>query len=216
MIQLQNVEKGYNGESVLRGVNLTVNDGEYVSVMGRSGSGKSTLLAILGGFLQPDGGSVTWDGEDVYAMSAERMARMRCNKIGFVFQSFRLVNTLTVRDNILLPGHLSNLPRRVVWDNIERHAHDLAIESSLDKYPDELSGGQCQRAAICRALCFNPCVLILDEPTGALDAANEKVVMALLKRVNEECGTTIVQVTHSNIVAANAHRILQMTDGAPV
>ena len=213
MIELKEIRKGYNGEPVLKGISLTVHDGDYLSLMGRSGSGKSTLLSIVGGFLPPDSGSVSWDGEDVYAMTDTRMAWMRCHRVGFVFQNFKLINTLSVRDNILLPASMSDLAEKTVRENLKKYCDALDIAALLDKYPDELSGGQQQRAAICRALCFEPSLLILDEPTGALDSENEKKVMFLLRSVNEERKTTMIQVTHSTTVAANAARVLQMTDG---
>ncbi len=216
MLQLENIEKGYNGEPVLRGITLTINDGEYLSVMGRSGSGKTTLLNILGGFLPPESGRVLWDGKDVYAMTDAETAYARCNKVGYVFQGFKLINTLSVADNILLPASLSDLDDTRVRANFQELTRELCIDTLLEKYPDQLSGGQCQRAAICRALCFEPSLLILDEPTGALDVENEKRVMVLLRRINQEKKMTMVQVTHSDAVARNAGRVLTMSDGVLV
>lgn len=214
MIELKNVIKGYNGEDVLHGVTLTVSDGEFLSIMGRSGSGKSTLLSVLGGFLPPEGGQVLYDGTDIYTLSDAETAGMRANKVGFVFQSFRLIGTLSVEDNIRLPMSLSSFPKEKAEDNLKRYTKELGIDALLKKYPGELSGGQCQRVAIARALCYEPKILILDEPTGALDRDSEVRAMELIRRVNEEKGTTVIMVTHSKLVNDYAKRKIRLDDGA--
>ncbi|MCQ2413304.1 MAG: ABC transporter ATP-binding protein [Clostridia bacterium] len=213
MIEVKGVTKGYNGEPVLKGITLTIGDGEFVSIMGRSGSGKSTLLNIIGGFLTPDGGTVLHNGKDIYALTDEQTAKMRCNDLGFVFQSFKLIPTLCVRDNVMLPASLSSCDKETVRKNYERFMKKLDIAALADKFPGELSGGQCQRVAIARALTYAPSILILDEPTGALDSANEKSVMNILSEVNEKDGTTIVMVTHSATVADCAKRKITLKDG---
>jgi putative ABC transport system ATP-binding protein len=213
VIKIENIEKSYNGERVLKGVSLAIRDGEFVSVMGESGSGKSTLLSILGGFLAPDGGRVVWDGKEIGTLSEKELSALRCDKMGFVFQSYQLIPTLNVNDNLLLPTvlgkKLSEQTKKYVWALIE----ELEIAPLLKKFPHQLSGGQCQRVAIIRALAYSPSVLILDEPTGALDSRMEKKVMDLLSRINREKKTTVVQVTHSMNVASYGRRIIRLADG---
>lgn len=213
MLIANNITKSYHGEPVLKGVSLRIEDGEFVSIMGESGSGKSTLLSILGGFLQPDGGEVLLNGELVTGLSASRLAALRSSELGFVFQFFRLVPTLNVRENILLPATLG---KRVDADTpafLSSLCERLSLTPLFEKYPAELSGGQCQRVAIARALVYRPSTVILDEPTGALDSKNERTVMALLSEINRERGTTILQVTHSKTVADYGGRLIRLADG---
>ena len=213
MIKAINIEKSYNGERVLFGVSLDIADGEFVSIMGESGSGKSTLLSILGGFLDADGGEVLLDGEQILKLNERQLAQIRCTTLGFVFQSYKLIPTLTVMDNLLLPATLGGKSEDSINEYLQKLIHALGISELIDKFPDQLSGGQCQRVAIARALLYKPKTLILDEPTGALDSEMEKRVMELLGEVNRELGTTIVQVTHSKTVAAYGNRIVYLKDG---
>lgn len=213
MIKAIDIEKSYNGERVLFGVSLDIADGEFVSIMGESGSGKSTLLSILGGFLDADAGQVLLDGEEIFKMSETRLAEIRCSSLGFVFQSYKLIPTLNARDNLLLPAVLGKKSETELDEYLKKITHALGIAELLNKFPGQLSGGQCQRIAIARALLYKPKTLILDEPTGALDSAMEKRVMELLKEVNREEGTTIVQVTHSKTVAEYGNRIVYLKDG---
>ena len=213
MIQATNIQKSYNGERVLFGVSLDIADGEFVSIMGESGSGKSTFLSILGGFLDADGGEVLLDGEKVSSMTESRLAQIRSTTLGFVFQGYKLIPTLTARDNLLLPAVLGGKSEGELEEYLETLAKSLGIEGMLEKFPDQLSGGQCQRVAIARALLYKPKTLILDEPTGALDSAMEKRVMELLTQVNRELGTTVVQVTHSKTGAEYGNRIVYLKDG---
>jgi putative ABC transport system ATP-binding protein len=213
MIQATNIQKSYNGERVLFGVSLNIADGEFVSIMGESGSGKSTLLSILGGFLSADAGEVLLDGEGVSQMSERRLAEIRSTALGFVFQGYKLIPTLTARDNLLLPAVLGGKSEDELKEYLQHLANALGIAGLLEKFPDQLSGGQCQRVAIARALLYKPKTLILDEPTGALDSEMEKRVMELLRAVNQELGTTVVQVTHSKTVAEYGNRIVYLKDG---
>lgn len=213
MIKATNIKKSYNGERVLFGVSLDIADGEFVSIMGESGSGKSTLLSILGGFLDADEGKVLLDGKDISAMSEDQLAKLRCTSLGFVFQGYKLIPTLTARDNLLLPALLGGKREEALNEYLETLSKTLGISKLLDKFPEQLSGGQCQRVAIARALLYKPKTVILDEPTGALDSAMEKKVMELLVGVNRELGTTIVQVTHSKAVADYGNRIIVLKDG---
>ncbi len=213
MIKVTGIEKSYNNEKVLKGISLEIKEREFLSIMGESGSGKSTLLSILGGFLAPDGGEVTWWGEDVSTFNETRLATLRSTKVGFVFQSFRLIPTLTVQDNLLLPATLGKKLSKETCDYVAELVKELQLEGLLKKYPTQLSGGQCQRVAIIRALAYRPKIVILDEPTGALDSGMEAKVMQLLSRVNRVDGTSIVQVTHSKKVADYGNRIIYLKDG---
>lgn len=213
MIKAIKIEKSYNGERVLFGVSLEIADGEFVSIMGESGSGKSTLLSILGGFLDADAGCVWLDGEDISKMNESRLAEIRCSSLGFVFQNYKLIPTLNVSDNLLLPARMGGKSDKETEGYLEKLAKALGLSALLEKFPNQLSGGQCQRVAIARALLYQPKILILDEPTGALDSAMEKRVMELLVEVNRQLSTTIVQVTHSKAVAEYGSRIVYLKDG---
>ena len=213
MIKAENIEKSYNGEKVLRGVNLEIRDGEFVAIMGESGSGKSTLISILGGFLEQDNGRVLWNGRDISELSERELSRLRSTEVGFVFQFFKLIPTLNVRDNILLPTSLGGRADAEAMAYMQQLLLELGLSSLVSKYPDELSGGQRQRVAMVRALLYKPSLLILDEPTGALDSGMEEVVMNLLSRINRDMKTTIIMVTHSHKVAARAGRIINLRDG---
>lgn len=213
MIKAVGIEKSYNGEKVLFGVSLEIKGGEFVSIMGESGSGKSTLLSILGGFLDADRGKVLYNGRDVSEMSESELCKIRCTELGFVFQSFKLIPTLSARDNILLPATLGDRLSVGGEEYLAELASTLGIEGVLDKFPTQLSGGQCQRVAIARALLYKPKTVILDEPTGALDSAMEDRVMQLLAKINREQGTTIIQVTHSKRVAEYGTRLIMLGDG---
>lgn len=213
MIKAENIEKSYNGEKVLRGVNLEIQDGEFVAIMGESGSGKSTLISILGGFLEQDLGEVLWDGRDISELSESELSRLRSSEVGFVFQFFKLIPTLNVRDNILLPTSLGGNMNSETMEYMKALVSELKLDALLKKYPDELSGGQRQRVAIVRALLYKPSLLILDEPTGALDSGMEEIVMKLLTRINGERNTTVIMVTHSSKVAGYAGRIINLRDG---
>lgn len=211
MIKVEGVGKSYNNESVLKNVSLTFKDGDFVSIMGESGSGKSTFLSIIGGFLLPDTGTVYWNDTDISKLNDKEMSRLRCTEMGFVFQSYGLISTLNIKDNMLLTATLGKHEAAAAYADMLTKR--LKLQDLLHKYPAQLSGGQCQRAAIVRALAYKPRVLILDEPTGALDSRMEKTVMELLSEINRELGMTIIQVTHSEKVAAYANRIIRICDG---
>jgi ABC-type lipoprotein export system ATPase subunit len=213
MIEIKNVVKSFNGEKVLKGVNLTVCDGEFLSIMGESGSGKSTLLSVTGGFLQPDEGEVWWNGKDITRFSKEQAAAFRSREMGFVFQSFRLIGTLTARENIFLPALIGGKKEEELCEYYAFLCDGLKIGGMDKKYPSELSGGQQQRVAIARALLYRPRAVILDEPTGALDSVMQRRVMDLLQNINRKDGTTIVQVTHSKEMAACGSRTEILKDG---
>lgn len=213
MISVKNIEKSYNDEKVLKGISLTIDDGEFVSIMGESGSGKSTLLSIIGGFLLPDSGEILWNGQNITGFDEKHMAMLRSTEMGFVFQAFRLIPTLNVKDNMLLPASLGKRVTEDTYRYLSSLNEELALSHLLKKYPQELSGGQCQRVAIVRALLYKPSVIILDEPTGALDSVMEDKVMRLLQKINQMYKTTIIQVTHSLKVARYGNRIINLKDG---
>ena len=213
MIQVKNITKGYNGEEVLHGVSLSIEDGEFVSIMGESGSGKSTLLSIIGGFLLADSGEVLLNGESVSSMNDKDLARLRCTRLGFVFQGYKLIPTLSVRDNIMLPALLGGGVESELAPYLAEITEQLNISDILKKFPDELSGGQCQRVAIARALLYKPELIVLDEPTAALDSEMEAKVMSFLVKINRELGTTILQVTHSKTVSEYGKRVIYLKDG---
>lgn len=212
MLELKNIVKSYHGERVLKGVSLRIENGEFLSIMGESGSGKSTLLSILGGFLSPDKGEVYWDGRSLATLPVKELTHLRCSRIGFVFQFFRLIPTLNVRDNMMLPATLGGSVGADTYAYLDELVERLQLGTLLNKYPDELSGGQRQRVAIVRALLYRPDTVILDEPTGALDSVMEKRVMDLLCEANAQ-GTTVVQVTHSPTVASYGKRLIHLWDG---
>lgn len=213
LLQAKNVTKYFGENCVLNDVSIDIEKGSFVSIIGASGSGKSTLLTILGGIDKPTQGTVTLDGEEISAMSEKQLAILRRSKLGFVFQFFNLAPYLTAEENVLLPIMLSGK----VTDEHRARAKELmeylGVIEQKDKLPQKMSGGEQQRVAIARGLIINPEVILLDEPTGNLDSRNSAEIMNLLKRINEEMGTTIVQVTHSDLNAQYGDRIIAIKDG---
>ncbi len=216
IIELDHIEKTYgtgnNRVPVLHDVNMQVRPGEYIAIMGPSGSGKSTLMNILGYLDVPTSGVYRFDGEDNRNASDARMAMIRNEKIGFVFQSFHLMQRRRAWENVALP---------LMYRNIRRSERRLQAEKALDAvglsdrtsfYPNQLSGGQCQRVAIARAICGRPKLLLADEPTGALDSKAGQQIMDIFDGLHEE-GITIVMITHERAVAERAKRILHIYDG---
>ena len=216
LIELRDVYKIY-GEGLesevraLDGVDLTVEKGEFVAVVGTSGSGKSTLLHMLGGLDRPTGGTVTVDGKELSAMRDEELTIFRRRKIGFVFQNYNLVPVLNVYENIVLPIQLDgNAPDKAY---VERIIETLGLEAKLQNLPNNLSGGQQQRVAIARALAAKPAIILADEPTGNLDSATSLDVMGLLKVTAQKFSQTIVMITHNEELAQMADRIIRIEDG---
>ena len=192
----------------LDGVDLTVERGEFVAVVGRSGSGKSTLLRILASFDKPDEGKVYVEGEEISGLKGKKLAQFRQEKIGFIYQDYSLFPEYTAYENVLLPLKIAH--QAVDKEQLERLFEELGITDCRERYPDEMSGGQKQRVAIARALVTRPAVLFADEPTGNLDAENAESVAAILSRASMRYGQTIVMVTHDRQMADYADRILSM------
>jgi putative ABC transport system ATP-binding protein len=196
----------------LRGVNLEVRRGEFLSIIGHSGSGKSTLFNVVGGLTPPTSGGITVDGKDLRAMNEAQRANLRKTSIGFVFQKYNLLPTLSARDNIELARSLAGAGNHHK-DHMEDALRLLGIAHRLHHKPRALSGGEQQRVAIARAIVNNPAILLADEPTGNLDTENSVAVLSLLRDLNSRLGQTIVMITHNPEAAAYGHRTVRMKDG---
>ena len=215
ILETKDLRKVYgSGDTEVRaldGVDLTVEEGEFVAVVGTSGSGKSTLLHMLGGLDRPTGGTVTVDGKDIFSLKDEALTIFRRRKIGFVFQNYNLVPVLNVYENIVLPIQLDGgKPDPGYVDSI---VETLGLQSKLQNLPNNLSGGQQQRVAIARALAAKPAIILADEPTGNLDSRTSQDVMSLLKVTSEKFSQTIVMITHNEEIAQMADRIIRIEDG---
>jgi putative ABC transport system ATP-binding protein len=217
IISIKDLKKTYHeGETsttALNGVTFDVRKGEFLAIMGPSGSGKSTLLHLLGLLDVPTSGSYHLNGKNVTAYSSDDLALLRNREIGFVFQAFNLLPRTTVLENVKLPLYYSDIPESE-WDAKAREAvASVGLESRMDHKQAELSGGERQRVAIARALVTDPEVIFADEPTGNLDSKSGKKVMAIIQRLNEEHGKTIVLITHETSTAEHAERIIRLLDG---
>jgi putative ABC transport system ATP-binding protein len=215
-IVVDNITKSYgSGNSrvtALDNVNFNIQSGEFVSIMGESGAGKSTLLSIMGAMNTPTQGNYFVDDLNVYALSNEQQADFRREYLGFVFQSFHLVPYLTVLENAMLPLIAIKLSKRKKEEMAIKALQWVDLENKAKRLPNQISGGECERVAVARAIVNNPAILLADEPTGNLDTRNTEEVMSLLARLNAS-GTTVVIVTHSAACAAHARRIINVTDG---
>lgn len=215
ILKTRDLKKYYGGGETavhaLDGVNLSVESGEFVAVVGTSGSGKSTLLHMLGGLDRPTSGSVSVDGKDIFSLKDEELTIFRRRKIGFVFQNYNLVPVLSVYENIVLPIQLDgNEPDEAYVSQI---IQTLGLESKLQNLPNNLSGGQQQRVAIARALASKPAIILADEPTGNLDSRTSQDVMGLIKVSGEKFKQTIVMITHNEELAQMADRVVRIEDG---
>ena len=215
ILKTENLKKTYGtGEAkveALRGVNLSVNKGEFLSIVGTSGSGKSTLLHMLGGLDRPSSGKVIIDGKDIFSLKDEELTIFRRRKIGFVFQAFNLVPVMSVYENIVLPIELDGeKPNQELVNEI---INTLGLSEKLKAYPSQLSGGQQQRVAIARALASAPAIILADEPTGNLDSKTTQDVMGLLKVTSQKFAQTIVMITHNDEIAQLADRSIRIEDG---
>ena len=215
ILQTRALKKYYGGGDTLvkalDGVDLSVEEGEFVAIVGTSGSGKSTLLHMLGGLDRPTSGTVTVEGKNIFSLKDEALTIFRRRKIGFVFQAYNLVPVLSVYDNIVLPIQLDGA--RVDKRHIQGIIHALGLEARLNSLPGQLSGGQQQRVAIARALATKPAILLADEPTGNLDSATSQDVLSLMKTMSRTFRQTMVMITHNEEIAQLADRIVRIEDG---
>ncbi len=215
ILETEDLKKYYgSGETQVRaldGVDLSVENGEFVAIVGTSGSGKSTLLHMLGGLDRPTSGRVIVDGKEIFSLKDEALTIFRRRKIGFVFQSYNLVPVLSVHENIILPVELDG--RRVDREYLQEVVSALGLEKRLNSRPNQLSGGQQQRVAIARALAAKPAILLADEPTGNLDSKTSQDVLGLMKVAGQKFAQTMVMITHNEEIAQMADRIIRIEDG---
>ena len=218
LLEVTNVKKIYstrfggNKVQALFNVTFSVEEGEYVAIMGESGSGKTTLLNILAALDRPTSGEVLLEGKSITHLTEKEISAFRRKNLGFVFQDFNLLDTFSLRDNIYLPLVLAGEDYQEMEQKIRPIAKALHINQLLEKFPYEVSGGQKQRAAVARALITDPKLILADEPTGALDSRTSREVLDFLKQLNEE-GNTIVMITHDNSIALEAKRVIRIHDG---
>ena len=218
ILKVENLRKEYGeGNSkviALDGVNLEIERGEFVAIVGPSGSGKSTLLHIIGGVDSPNSGKVYIDGNDISKYSSKELAYFRRRKVGLIYQFYNLIPNLTVRHNIELPLKLDK--RKTNQDEFSDIVKKLGIESKLNSFPSELSGGQQQRIAIARSLIYSPSLVLADEPTGNLDRENSREIIEILKYFNRTLKQTIIVITHDESIALEAERVITIVDGKVV
>lgn len=216
LIRIENLKKHYmsGGETVeaLRGVDLAIEAGEFVTIMGQSGSGKSTLLSVLGGMNHPTAGTVEMAGVKLYELSGERLADFRAENLGFVFQSFHLIQYLTALENVMLPLVITGMKKGEKVQAAREALERVGLAGKADRLPNQLSGGEQERVAIARSIVKKPPILLADEPTGNLDSKTSEDVMALFRRLNDE-GQTVVMVTHNPENCTYADRTIVLRDG---
>jgi len=217
ILQIVDLKKDYGEEPnithALKGIQFEVDKGEFVGIMGASGSGKTTLLNCISTIDTATDGHIYLDGKDILEIREKDIARFRRESLGFIFQDFNLLDTLTAYENIALALSIQNTPAKKIDEKIKKIAKELAIEEVLNKYPYQMSGGQKQRVASARAIITNPKLILADEPTGALDSKSAKLLLESLKHLNEELSATILMVTHDSFTASYAGRILFIKDG---
>lgn len=217
ILHVQDLIKYYGNSSVvtkaLNGITFDVRKGEFIAIMGASGSGKSTLLNVISTIDRVSAGKIQIEGSELSNLSENQLSDFRRDKLGFIFQDYNLLDTLTIAENITLPLNLKKVPATETQKELERVAKALDIEKELQKFPHELSGGQRQRAACARALITNPSLILADEPTGALDSANSKALMKTFSMMNRNLDSTILMVTHDSVVGSYADRVLFLKDG---
>ena len=207
MIELKGVRKSYGANEVLKGIDLRIEEQDYLVILGASGSGKSTLLNILSGLEKPDQGEVLYDGENIASLSESQLTKFRKNQVAFIFQQYYLLQELTVVQNVKMGAHLAK--NQDYLPIIE----EMGLKEKIHQYPSELSGGEQQRVAIARALAKKPKVLFLDEPTGALDEATGRQILSYIAQMKKELGFTLVMVTHNEHIAKLANTVVRVNSG---
>lgn len=216
LIEIKNVKKQYSsGDDVveaLRGVDISIEAGEFITIMGQSGSGKSTLLSVLGGMNHPTSGEVEMAGVNIYQLPGEKLADFRAQNLGFVFQSFHLIQYLTAIENVMLPLAIVKMSTKAKTASARQALEQVGLGNKLDRLPNQLSGGEQERVAIARAIVNNPHILLADEPTGNLDSSTSEEVMALFRELND-AGQTVVMVTHNPDNGKYADRTINLKDG---
>lgn len=217
LLEVKNITKDYgSGEAMSRaldGLSFAMETGEFTAIMGASGSGKTTLLNVIATIDRPSSGSILLEGRDISEMHENDLAAFRRDRLGFIFQEYNLLDTLTMEENILLPLNLQKMSLKESQQRLAQVADALDISSQLAKFPRQLSGGQRQRAACARALITRPALILADEPTGALDSANSKALMQTFVAMNRDLSSSILMVTHDALVGSYASRVLFLKDG---
>lgn len=203
----------FNKQEVLKGIDLKVNKGEFVSIMGASGSGKTTLLNVLSSIDKLSEGTIEIEGKEFTGMKEKDLAEFRKNHLGFIFQEYNLLDTLTVKENVLLPLSIKNVSKRAALEKFKAVASELGIYELADKYPSEISGGQKQRTSAARAFIHDPGIIFADEPTGALDSKSASDLLNKLSDMNEKHAATIIMVTHDPVAASYCSRVIFIKDG---
>ncbi len=219
ILKVQHISKVYGSKKsskqymALKSISFGVNKGEFIGVMGASGSGKTTLLNILGSIDKPTTGKIYMDGKDVASLNKKQIAKHRMDNIGFIFQDYNLLETMTLKENIILPLTLKGQNVQIIEEKLNKIVKDLGITKVLEKYPYEVSGGEQQRAAACRALITHPKMILADEPTGNLDSKSGKDLLEILKHINQAYQATILMVTHDVFAASYCQKIMFIRDG---
>ncbi|AIQ21739.1 ABC transporter ATP-binding protein [Paenibacillus sp. FSL H7-0737] len=217
ILEATKIHKSYgnklNKQSVLSGLDISIEEGEFVGIMGSSGSGKTTLLNVLSSIDQISNGSITIEGTEISNMKEKQLAEFRKNHLGFIFQEYNLLDTLTVKENILLPLSITNTPKKIANEKFENVARELGILELRNKYPNEISGGQKQRTSAARAFIHDPSIIFADEPTGALDSKSASDLLNKLSELNQRRKATIVMVTHDPVAASYCSRVIFIKDG---
>lgn len=213
MIQVQDIHKSFGELEVLKGVNLSINKGEIVAIVGKSGAGKTTLLQIIGTLDRPNSGKVLIDGQDVFELNDTQLAAFRNKNVGFIFQFHQLLPEFTALENVCIPAMIAREKQADYQARAQKLLTDLGLADRLDHKPNQLSGGEKQRVAAARALMMNPTIILADEPTGSLDEKNKTELSQLLLQLREKYGQTILLVTHDKDLAKMADRTIEIIDG---